>query len=73
MGMFVASDQITVTAKYMSQHNILFNKLSLSLSLSLLFLKSDLLDTLTYTIPHTHYSAAAPLLPRAGKFTQPSG
>ena len=29
---------------------------------------------LTYTIPHTHTSrAAAPLLPRAGKFTQPSG
>ena len=26
---------------------------TLSLSLSLLFLKSDLLDTLTYTIPHT--------------------
>jgi len=25
-----------------------------TLSLSLLFLKSDLLDTLTYTIPHTH-------------------
>jgi hypothetical protein len=27
--------------------------LILSLSLSLLFLKSDLLDTLTYTLPHT--------------------
>ena len=30
--------------------------LILSLSLSLLFLKSDLLETLTYTIPHTHTS-----------------